>query len=83
MVNAPSSTRAPVGSVTTTSFPSSSRGNSVVIVTEFGALSKDAPAIGDVATSEFAKEVAGKMISAASATKVAVVRFIISSLFRL
>jgi hypothetical protein len=47
------------------------------MVTEFGALSRDAPAIGDVATSEFAKEVDGKMLRAASATKIIKMRFIL------
>ena len=75
-VSAPSSTRAPVGSVTTMSFPISIRAISVVIVTALGALSSDAPATGVVETRVFANADCGFRKSVPTISAIAVIRFI-------
>ena len=78
-IRAPSSTRTPVGSVTEISLPVSINGNSVVIVIALGALSREAPGIGDVETKVFAVagETARKRSPTTSASALA--RFISSS----
>lgn len=53
-VSAPSSTRAPLGSVTVTEFPTSRRATRVVIVTALGGDERDEPLIGEELTSTFA-----------------------------
>jgi hypothetical protein len=57
MVNVPSSTLLPLGSVTEISLPISARGACVVKVTALGATFKIAPLMGTVLVKEFAKAV--------------------------